>query len=142
MTPAKILTNRWLVLCGQRWPDTVRLEETGVGDAVPMAFVHQAVACIEAGNPRAAIPILRKRVKFGVKGKCDLTGWVIQDIGGEKIPRYAEIEIKVGRDVVSDTQKERHIYLREFGAICIIVRDDLEQAAAELAKYAGPGESK
>lgn len=139
VTPGKLLTNKFLVRCGQLWPDTVRLEETGVGDAVPIAYVHQALACIEAGNIKAAIPLLRRRVKFGIKGKCDLTGWVIRDIDGEKIPHYAEIEIKAGRDVVSDVQAERHLYLKEFGVICIVVRD-IEQGVRDLAVYAGPGE--
>ena len=44
VTPGKLLTNKFLVRCGQLWPDTVRLEETGVGDAVPIAYVHQALA--------------------------------------------------------------------------------------------------
>ena len=44
MTPAKLLTNRFLVRCGELWPDTVRLEETGVGDGTPTAYVNQAIA--------------------------------------------------------------------------------------------------
>lgn len=141
MTPAKVITNKFLVRCGQLWPDTVRLEETGVGDAVPIAFVHQAVACIEAGNPMAALPILRKRVKYGVKGKTDLSGFLVREIGGERIPVALGIEIKAGADRVSETQAEYHSYLKSFNVIVIIVRD-VEQGVRDLSVYAGPGEKK
>jgi len=139
MSPAKLLTNRFRVRCGELWPDTVRLEETGVGDAVPVAFVHQAIACIEAGNIKAAMPLLRKRVKFGVKGQCDLTGWLMRDIGGERVPHVLAIEIKAGRDSVSHDQAEFHKYLRSFNVICLVVRD-VDQGVRDLSVYAGPGE--
>jgi len=135
VTPAKILTNQFRVRCGEMWPDTVRLEETGVGDAVPIAFVHQAVACILAGNAMAAIPLLRKRVKFGVKSQCDLNGWLMRDIGGERIPHALAVEIKAGSDRVSSDQAAYHEYLRSFNVIVLVVRD-VDQGIADLAQYA------
>ena len=141
MTPAKILTNRFLVRCGELWPDTVRLEETGVGDAVPIAYVHQAVACLEAGNIKAAIPLLRRRVKFGIKGKTDLTGFLVREINGEKVAVFLGIEIKAGRDQVSPQQAEYMEYLRTFNAITLVVRD-VDQGVRDLAVYAGPGRVK
>ena len=142
MTPAKILTNKFLVRCGELWPDTVRLEETGVGDAVPIAYVHQAVACLEAGNIKAAIPLLRRRVKFGIKGKADLTGFLVREINGEKIPMTIGVEIKATKgERVSDVQEEYHSYLKSFGVPVIIVRD-VDQGIRDLAVYAGPGRNK
>lgn len=142
MTPAKILTNKFLVRCGELWPDTVRLEETGVGDAVPIAYVHQAVACLEAGNIKAAIPLLRRRVKFGIKGKTDLTGFLVREINGEKIPMTIGVEIKATKgERVSDVQEEYHSYLKSFGVPVIIVRD-VDQGIRDLAVYAGPGRNK
>ena len=142
MTPAKILTNKFLVRCGELWPDTVRLEETGVGDAVPIAYVHQAVACLEAGNIKAAIPLLRRRVKFGIKGKTDLTGFLVREINGEKIPMTIGVEIKATKgERVSDIQEESHSYLRSFGVPVIVVRA-VEQGIRDLAVYAGPGRVK
>ena len=142
MTPGTILANRFMARCGQLWPDTVRLELTGVGDAVPIAYVHQAVECIRAGNPMAAIPILRKRVSYGVNGKTDLTGFLLRDIGGEKVPHTLAVEIKATKgEKIGDDQVDYHEIMRAFNVILIVVRD-LDQGISDLSKYAGPGEKK
>ena len=141
MTPAKILKNKFRVRCGELWPDTVRLEETEVGDAVPIAYVNQAIACLETGNIKAAIPLLRRRVKFGVKGQPDLTGFLVRDINGEKIPVVLAVEIKAGKDRLSEDQIEYINYLKSFGAITLVVRD-VDQGIRDLMKSAGPGEQK
>ncbi len=139
MTPAKLMTNRFLVRCGELWPDTIRLEETGVGDGTPTSYVNQAIALLGAGNIKAAIPLLRRRTKHGVKGKTDLTGFLVREINGEKIPMTIGIEIKATKgERISDDQQEYHSYLRSFGVPVIVVRD-IEQGIRDLAVYAGPG---
>lgn len=139
MTPAKILTNKFRVRCGELWPNTVRLEETGVGDAVPIAFIHQAVALLRMGNIKGALPLLEKRVKYGVKGQCDLMGWLMRDIGGEHVPHFLAIEIKATRtDRLSEDQIAHHAYLKNFNVITLVVRD-VEQGVLDLSVYAGPG---
>lgn len=142
MTPAKILTNKFLVRCGELWPDTVRLEETGVGDAVPIMFVSQAVALLHTGNIKASLPLLQKRVKYGIKGQCDLTGFLMRDIGGERVPHSLAVEIKATKgERLSEDQVVHHEYLKSFNVIVLVVRD-LDQGIADLQRYAGRGERK
>ena len=131
MSPAVRLTNRYLVLCGERWPDTVRFWRTNAGAGVGMSVVHQAIALIEAGAIKAGVALLRRPVSFGPTGGTDLTGFAVKSWGQQIITA----EVKAGRDSLRDSQKEWHSFLKEFRIPIIIVRDDLDQAIRDTAVF-------
>ena len=62
VTPAKLMTNRFMVRCGELWPDTIRLEETGVGDGTPTTYVNQAIALLEERGDATRANELRQKL--------------------------------------------------------------------------------
>ncbi len=144
MTAASVLTNKFLVRCGELWPDTVRLWRTNAGAGVGMSVVHQAIELIEAGVYKQAIALLRRPVTFGVTGGCDLTGFIVREgvwgQASQKIARFLGVEIKASKgDRISEVQAQFHDFVRQFGGFIVVVRT-LDQGLADLQKYAGPGE--
>lgn len=133
MTPpltANDLTARLLIEIPKRFSGA-RVWRRNVGKAIGMHDVHGAVKLLGAGQIKAAIQLLQRRpIAFGVPGEPDLDG--ILPPSGTRLG----IEVKVGKDRLSDEQTAFGVMLRNAGGIWIVARS-VEQALAELAAAQG-----
>lgn len=127
MSDANAITNHILLEIPKRFPGA-RAWRRNVGSGYGMDIVQRAIRALVAGRPTEALMTLRntRPIRFGVPGEPDIDGWAPDG-------RRIGIEVKAGRDVVSDDQMTFRTALLAAGGIHVIARD-VEGALEDLRK--------
>lgn len=104
---------------------------------VGMGWIGQAVKFDreETVTVKPGDVLIRKARPFhnGITGQSDTYGWktlvITQDMVGQKIAQHVEIEVKVGKDRISDEQTKWNDAVEGFGGIAGVARsvDDVER---------------
>lgn len=124
---ANELTALILLAVPREFPDTV-VWRSNVGRGIAPGIVQKCLTLLRQGNVAQAIAMLRwpPSITFGVPGQADISG--ILAPSGKRL----EIEVKVGRDKMSEQQQKFAAMIRRAGGVYIEARS-VEDAILGIA---------
>ncbi len=114
---ANELTANIILAVAAEFPDTV-VWRSNVGRGISPGIVQKCLTLLRQGRIAEAIGILRwpPSITFGVPGQADISG-ILAPSG-----RRLEIEVKAGRDRLSEQQKKFAAMIRRAGGVYIEAR--------------------
>ena len=114
---ANEITANLLIEIPKRFPG-IRVWRNNTGAGAGISTVKQAIAAIRENRTADAIRLLSSRpIRFGIVGQADITG-IVGPWG-----RRLEIEVKTGKDKMSDEQRAFQQMILSAGGIYLVAVD-------------------
>lgn len=128
---ANEMTTRLLIEVPRRFQGT-RVWRNNTGMAYGADAVRGAINCLHVGNIKGALDYLQRRpIQFGVVGQGDISGIAPGQATGVAAGRRVELEVKAGRDRMSEQQERFSEMIHNAGGVYVVVRD-VDVALREL----------
>ena len=123
------ITNRLLLEIPKRF-NGARALRRNVGMGLGMGIIHGAVGCIQRGDVRGALALLKSRpIIWGRSGESDIEGFI--PINGNAV--LLCVEVKAGRDTTSEQQVSFARTVTQGGAIYTVAHNS-QDALADIAR--------